>query len=476
MKTTYCFCLGLLLACSPALWAQQWTIHTLRSDIVGAWTRAGDIDKDQDPDILVQSGDSVYWYENLRPGWAPHLVDPTFYKSAFSYVDLVDVDGDGDLDVVKGTSLGTDHDTLTWNENQSKGSIWVKHVLTPLHEALGWMQGAYGDIDRDGDPDMVVPEFDLGSQPTQGRLFWLENPGTPDNWIKHTVLSGNYNFASVADLDGDGDLDIVAGFNGVYWLENRLPDPNWIKHTLVNATGQAYLFGLCADMNGDHGIDIVASDAATSSIQLFTNPIWQKINVHNTGKNIFLGVAGDLDGDGDNDVTYGGAGFEAQALGWAENTTFGTKWTLHDITPSLKIQMIPTGLADVDGDSDIDIISLMFNPSTGIGSAFWAENPRFSTGLSAIPEPPVRLAVWPNPTPGGAAVQFELQRTDMVRVTICDKLGRNIRLVDVATMEPGQHVVEWDGCAENGISVPAGVYWIRVETANRVAGVALIKL
>ena len=87
--------LGLLALCFLPFVskAQMWPAETLSSNIIGAWTRSGDFDDDGDPDILVQEGDSIYWYENLRPGWEPHLIDAAFYYSEFGYVDVLDLDG-----------------------------------------------------------------------------------------------------------------------------------------------------------------------------------------------------------------------------------------------------------------------------------------------------------------------------------------------------------------------------------------------
>ncbi|MBI5915098.1 MAG: VCBS repeat-containing protein, partial [Bacteroidetes bacterium] len=69
MKTSLLTILWLLPFYLTTTTAQNWAIETLRSDILGAWSRSADFDSDGDPDILLQSGDTIYWYENLRPGW-----------------------------------------------------------------------------------------------------------------------------------------------------------------------------------------------------------------------------------------------------------------------------------------------------------------------------------------------------------------------------------------------------------------------
>ncbi|MEK7255028.1 MAG: VCBS repeat-containing protein, partial [Bacteroidota bacterium] len=332
--------------------AQQWQIETIRSNISGAWTRSADFDSDGDPDILVQAGDSVYWYENLRPGWVGHLIDPTFYNSKYDYVDVLDLDGDGDTDVLKFPSSDF-ADPLTWNENKSNGTEWELHEILPDVNA-NWMQSSWGDLDGDGDTDLVVPEVDFVNMPPQSGIYWLENTGDGDAWTKHPLKTGSYLYSSVADLDGDGDPDIACFENseGVFWLENQLPNTDWEQHPVVD-DGSFHLVGACVDLDGDGAADI-ASSSATGGLVYFANPGWEKVTIH-PAQQVYFGAFGDVDSDGDLDVPYGGWGNLPQALGWAENQNDGADWVLHDITFAQIIQRIPTGVDDIDGDGDSDI-------------------------------------------------------------------------------------------------------------------------
>ncbi|MBK6902943.1 MAG: hypothetical protein IPH04_09055 [Saprospirales bacterium] len=179
----------LLLAAAISSQAQDWPTHYLRTDVGGAWTRPGDFDNDGDPDILIQANDSIFWNENLSPGWTSHLIDPTFYNSSYGYVDVLDMDGDGDLDVYKCpvSSLGVD--SLTWNENLGNGAQWEKHFIIKTSYYIGWLQSSYGDLDGDNDVDLVISEYDASSSaPYIGsKTCRMPNPGQNTIWLPSSI-------------------------------------------------------------------------------------------------------------------------------------------------------------------------------------------------------------------------------------------------------------------------------------------------
>jgi len=467
MKSTANFCLAIFFALPICLHAQLWPTETIRSGITGAWTRAADFDLDGDADILIQAGDSVYWYENLHPGWVGHLIDPTFYNSKFGYVDVLDLDGDGDTDVLKVPAPGNNGDTLSWDENKLNGTQWEKHLIAKTVGTINWMQSSWGDLDGDGDLDLVVPETDFVNIPSQASLYWLENTGSGDAWIKYPLIPGTFFYSSVADLDADGDADIAYYENteGVAWLENKLPDPLWIKHPIVN-NGDFHLVGACVDLNGDGAADI-ATSMANGGMAYFANPGWGKVNI-NSAPELYFGVFGDVDGDGDTDVPYGGWGNLPQALGWAENKNNGANWVKHNISTAVAIQRIPTGLADIDDDGDMDLVSLTFDYATGIGSALWSANPKISVSTSnpQTSEELSFISVWPNPFSTSTTIRYELNKANEVSLCVYDLLGRQVRTLYRDRLNAGIHESIWDGKLDNGDRAPSAVYFLRIATEN----------
>ena len=411
--------------------AQNWETETLRTNIVGAWIRTGDVDLDGDPDVVIQAGDSIYWHENLRPSWAAHLIDPTFYNSAYAWVDVRDFDSDGDLDVLKAPLSGTPNNPLTWNENLTNGSSWVQHAILDSPNYYGWMQGSYGDMDGDNDLDIVVPEYNAG----MGSLYWLENMGNSGEYTKHTLKTGDHNYSTVADLDNDGDLDIVSASNEVFWMENHLPDTVWTQHEVAAPGSSYHLIGVCSDLNGDGAMDIISNslDGGNAKDSYYANPGWQETGIIGA-QDVLLGEVGDIDNDGDVDITYGGGGFSgfAQSLGWAENQNNGADWVHHNITPAKTSQLFCSGLADIDGDGDLDMVSLDFNTSTGSGDVFWAANPLFASKTSETTRTNFELSISPNPASDVVVMQVESTPGALFQVEMFSLDGRLAKTLEIS--------------------------------------------
>jgi hypothetical protein len=89
-------------------------------------------------------------------------------------------------------------------------------------------------------------------------------------------------------------------------------------------------------------------------------------------------------------------------------------------------------------------------------------------------------SVVPNPAPRAAAstIAFTLSSAGEVHVTVHDALGRRVRSLDAGSgaLEAGPHRVVWDGRSDGGAAMPAGLYFVRVETAGSAASGKLVRL
>ena len=72
-------------------------------------------------------------------------------------------------------------------------------------------------------------------------------------------------------------------------------------------------------------------------------------------------------------------------------------------------------------------------------------------------------AVSPSPFRGGTTISYDLPKSGNVRLSVCDVLGRTVRVLVNQTKSPGRYSAGWDGSGENGMLLPAGIYFSRLE-------------
>ncbi|MBW3596511.1 MAG: VCBS repeat-containing protein [Planctomycetes bacterium] len=143
--------------------------------------------------------------------------DPAYGSSG---IELVDLDGDGDLDVLysNGDTFGSDYlkpyHGIRWLENQGE----FPFVEVELVDMVGVQAARAADIDDDGDLDVVAAGFlpkNLVARPEvsdRGSLIWLEQK-EPRRFVPHALENGKFLHAALAidDFDDDGDQDLAVG-------------------------------------------------------------------------------------------------------------------------------------------------------------------------------------------------------------------------------------------------------------------------
>lgn len=241
----------------------------------------------------------------------------------------------------------------------------------PVDIAAGSVQGIsaldVGDFNQDGYPDVALME---GGAHAGGRftLAWFEQqPGRP--WIRHDFVAGItfddfIGSARCADMDGDGDLDLVLTNDGhttgpirVYLLENpgkaHCTDP-WPIHLIATIEGVHANDMQVADMDADGKLDVVIRHKVPDAVQILfqdSKSTWQVKMAHTGQAGEGLAV-GDIDQDGLPDISITGHWLKSPADARQGN------YQRYDIEAGYKAINKGTkdALGDLNGDGRLDLV------------------------------------------------------------------------------------------------------------------------
>jgi len=245
-------------------------------------------------------------------------------------MDVIDIDGDGDIDVL-GTNAFTSEDVTWWKNDGSEN--FTKHTIDGSADD-NWEVYAT-DVDGDGDIDV------LGAAQTAGDIIWWENDGS-ENFTEHTIdgstdINGDI---YATDVDGDGDIDVLGAAGSadeIAWWENDGSE-NFTKHTIDGSFDGAFSI-YATDVDGDGDIDVLGAAQLADEIAWWENDGSENFTKHTIDGSFDFPIsihATDVDGDGDIDVL--GANFMAGEFAWWENTT-------PDTTPPVLSNFSPVDFA-----------------------------------------------------------------------------------------------------------------------------------
>jgi uncharacterized repeat protein (TIGR01451 family) len=175
--------------------------------------RAKDIDGDGDMDLVcgVYNSNRISWYKNLDSkgtfGTEQIIADTGGNNGSLTSLEVANMDGDKDMDIIASSFNGT---TYYYFNKDGLGNFGTEYVTGSV---LGAMESVYpADMDGDGDLDIVGASSN-GGKPWDA-VVWYENvTGKGHFTMKHDIstLSISSKALFAADIDNDGDIDVFTG-------------------------------------------------------------------------------------------------------------------------------------------------------------------------------------------------------------------------------------------------------------------------
>ena len=315
------------------------------------------------------------------PAFAQQFVDETAKRFPVqaeysNQISICDIDLDGDLDIVfaDGQGYSSAGQALPPSIYINDGDgFFTNETDTRMDGTVGWWRGVeFGDIDGDGDPDMLLAnDFNR-----LGALLLNDGEG---NFTRNLAIWPSERLSSArgqfGDVDNDGDLDIAVcdsgtssrfGSNGRPHIMLNDGTGNFIKVTETNTPNaiipdqQDCIF---ADIDGDFDLDLHISSRSSSNggSQIWVNDgdgVFTRLNnALPTDYNTYSYDFGDFDGDGDLDLLGANAWTSNREM-LLRNDEDGTTWTnlSDDISPNPTSDDNDTKFIDFDLDGDLDFV------------------------------------------------------------------------------------------------------------------------
>lgn len=317
------------------------TATSLPAGLGGTALAVADVDGDSDRDFVVFSSGAVQLLVNDGSGVFTVAVGSGLpVLAAVEAMTFADADGDGDQDLLVATQRGAPLQLYLGN---GAGAFVPSAVVMPFHGR----SSSFVDLDADGDADILSV---TASAPLPTLLVW-RNAGTAFVPQTETMVDEGTELGdpAIADLDGDGDFDVVLG-GSLFFVDEgtqryaplQRNGAWWTPDTSTMVAG---------DLDGDGAIDLVSGDSVHGGLgDGYFAPALPTVPAGGVARALF-----DADADGDLDLVWTTADpFTTQVGGLMVNQG-GVLTALPPLTAGLLVGEVVA--ADFDGDGTTDLFS-----------------------------------------------------------------------------------------------------------------------
>ena len=435
-----------------------------------------DIDGDGDLDLFW--GDffnpSLYHLENTGSATQPQFVlrDSTYPKpntiqtNGFNMPQFVDIDSDGRLDMFIGVLSGLSVDNFRYYKNEGTADS-AAYELQSLYFLATLDHGAasspvFADIDGDGDLDLIIGtedgklvQYDREGEGAGLRFVLNQNPlYAPSGFFNASPAFG--------DLDNDGAIDLILGeANGrihLYRGSNRASeDMTFPLRTVVFGQNAAPAL---VDIDKDGDLDLFVGTGG-GRIRFYRNDGTPSLHNFVLVSDFFESIdVGDdakpvfVENDGNWNLVVGSR--DSSLYYYRNNGGVFTRDT-NMFTGVLSFSRAAPALNDVDNDGDLDLF--LGNYKGGL---------LFYKNLNDVPPQPIPSHVqlsqnYPNPFNPITNIEFRTPKGEVISLRIYDVLGREVATLVNSTFEPGSYSISW-----NADNLPSGVYLYRLQAGTYV--------